>query len=247
MNPEVVSSATLTVTESRSKGASTWRMLHRVGGPCLIGAGVCYVAGAVLSNIIGPAPGGGEEYLRALAGHATLSQINFVLFALADLLFVPAVLSLFQALKHLARSAVLVATGLIAVFIVLDLGVTEVNSLSLVALTRQYAAAGSESLRAAAVAAANFARVTLPIATFLSYTVSSVGFLIFGIVMLKGVFRRGTAYLGIVATSAGIVGGFYVVLPALGVLLSPCLVAFGVFLVLAGLRLYRLAAPSGRA
>jgi uncharacterized protein YqgC (DUF456 family) len=65
--------------------------------------------------------------------------------------------------------------------------------------------------------------------------------------MLKGVFRRGTAYLGIVATSAGIVGGFYVVLPALGVLLSPCLVAFGVFLVLAGLRLYRLAAPSGRA
>ena len=109
-----------------------------------------------------------------------------------------------QALKHLARSAVLVATGLIAVFIVLDLGVTEVNSLSLVALTRQYAAASSESLRAGAVAAANFARVTLPIATFLSYTVSSVGFLIFGVVMLKGVFRRGTAYLGIVATSAGI-------------------------------------------
>jgi hypothetical protein len=240
MDAQVVGPNTQTIEEARMHVDPAWGTVYRTGGPCLVAAGIFYVTGAVFSSIIGPAPGGGEQYLRALAGHATLSQINFALFALADLLFVPAALGLFHALKHIARNAMLIAAGLIAVFIVQDLAVTEVNSLTLVALTRQYAAATSDAARAAAVAAASYARATLPLATFLSFFVSSVGFLIVSFVMLKGVFRKGPAYLGIVATIAGIIGGFYVVLPVLAVLLSPCLVAFGIFLVLSGLRLFGL-------
>jgi len=80
----------------------------------------------------------------------------------------------------------------------------------------------------------------VPLATFYSWVVSSVGVLIISIVMLKGVFGKLIAYLGIVVGIVGTVGGFYVFLPALLVLASPTLVAFGLWCVLAGIRLYRL-------
>lgn len=64
------------------------------------------------------------------------------------------------------------------------------------------------------------------------------GIYLAGGVMLKGVFNGVTAILGIVGATFGIVGGFY---EPLSVLLSPCLVVAGVWAVLSGVRLRRLA------
>ena len=76
--------------------------------------------------------------------------------------------------------------------------------------------------------------------------VSSIGLLIVSLVMLKGVFSKVTACAGIVASVEGIVGGFYMVVPALALLLVPCLIAFGIWSVLAGSTLYKLSArPAG--
>ena len=59
--------------------------------------------------------------------------------------------------------------------------------------------------------------------------------------MLRGgIFGKPTAYAGIAAAVTGIVGGFYLVYPLLGLLLLACLIAYGVWGVLAGARLWRL-------
>ena len=223
----------------------TWKGLYRVGGLCLLLIGVSYLIGAVLSIIIGPAPSGGELYLKSLAGHVMLAQVNFGLFALTDFLLLPAVLALYLALKHLAKNPMLIAAVLLALFLVLDLAITEVNSLTLVSLTQHYTAATSDAQRAAYVAAADYALATIPIANFFSYAVSSVGLLITSLVMLKGVFNRPTALLGIVASLEGIGGSLYVFVPAFAQLLVPSLITFGLWALFAGTRLNKLSAQPG--
>lgn len=234
-----------TLEEARIHVDPTWKGVYRAGGVCLLLIGVIYLIGAVLSIIIGPAPSGGELYLKSLAGHATLAQVNFGLFALTDFLLLPAVLALYLALKHLAKNTMLIATGLLALFLVLDLAITELNSLTLVSLTQHYMAATSDAQRTAYVAAADYALATLPIATFFSYAVSSIGLLMTSLVMLKGVFNRPTALLGIVAGLEGIVGSFYVFFPAFAALLVPSLITFGLWALFAGTRLYKLSTQPG--
>jgi len=221
----------------------SWKGVYSVSGMGMIVAGVIFLVDAVLSIVIGPAPSGGEAYLKALAEHERLALANFGLFTLTDFLLLPGVMALYLSLKHINKNSMLMAAGLMLLYIFLDLSATELDSLALVGLTRRYVTATNEAQRLAAVAAADYALAALPIATFCSYVVSSIGFLIPSIVMLKGVFSKPTAYAGIVACLAGIVGGFYVVLPALAVLLVPSLIAFGLFSGLAGLRLYALGRP----
>ena len=219
----------------------SWRGMYIVGGACLIATGLLFAIGAVLSIPIGPAPSDGERYLRALAQHIRLAGINFGLFTLTDFLLLPGVLALYIALKHTHKTVMLLAAALMMFYAVLDVAATELNSLTLVALARHYAASESDAQRSMFVAASAYALASLPIATFLSYVVSSVALLMASAVMLKGAFSRATAYAGMVAGIQGIAGGLYVFLPALAAFLVPSLVAFGGWCVLAGLRLNRLA------
>lgn len=211
--------------------------MYRVGGICMLVAGTAILVVAGLSIILGPPPGAGQEYLNALAGHPALANLNFGLFSLADVLLLLGALAVYLSLSPIAKNAMLVATTLFVLFVVLDLAITELNSLVLVALTGQYAVGDAQ--RSAAVAAADYVLTTIPIGTFASYQVSSVGLLITSVVMLKGVYSKPTAYAGLVASVAGIVGGFYLLLPALAILLTPSLVAFGIWSILAGARLVR--------
>jgi len=218
----------------------SWRGMYRVGGVCLLLAGLIYLTEVTLGIFIGSAPADSVQYLQSLAAHPSLARVSYGLYSLTDFLFMPAVLALYLALGRIAKNTMLLATGLMAVFVIVDLTITEANSLAIVTLTQHAATATSETQRAAYMAAANYALATVPLATFYSWVVSSVGVLIISIVMLKGVFGKLIAYLGIVVGIVGTVGGFYVFLPALLVLASPTLVAFGLWCVLAGIRLYRL-------
>jgi hypothetical protein len=202
-------------------------VLFKSGGICLALSGVFYLAGAVLSNIIGGSPIG-NTYLLNLAAHLTASWWNFALFSLALLPMGIGVFALYNALKAINKKAMLVALILVGIFLVWDLAVTEFNSLKLVWLV-QNSLPGTEGPLS-----------LLPVGTFISYFESSVGFLIISIVMLKSTFGKLLAILGIVATIEGIIGSFYIFIPALGLFLTPCLVAFGIWLVLAGFKLYKL-------
>jgi hypothetical protein len=85
-----------------------WNSLYRIGGICLFAAGVFYFVATALAVVL-PAPTNAETYLRALAEHRRVAFAYFAGSALADVLLVPAALALYFALRHLARTAVLLA------------------------------------------------------------------------------------------------------------------------------------------
>lgn len=200
--------------------------------------GILVLAVAVLSLIVGPAPSNQTAYLQSLADHATAATLTFTLFAAADLLMVPALLGLYPMLAPAGKVATLIGTGLLALWAVQDLVLTEATSLALVTLARNYAAA-STNARPAILAAAQYPLAVLPIATFLSYVVSSVGLLLIGVAMLRSTFPHGIALLAIIAAAEGIAGGLYILTPALSALLMPSLVTFGLWGLLLGSNLIR--------
>lgn len=229
-----------TVEDLQLQPDPTWKGVYRVGGICAMITGPLWIIAAVLSILIGPAPSASEAYLQAVGGHITLSQMNFGIFILTDFLLVPVVLAVYLALKQQAKNAMLIAAALILFYLVVDLAVTEMNSMVLVTLTQQFATAESEAQRSTLVAAASYALANIPLATFYSFFVSSIGWLIVSIVMLKGIFSRFSAWIGIILSVMGVASSFYVILPVLGIFLSQCMIAFGVWCLLVGFRLLKL-------
>jgi hypothetical protein len=225
----------------------TWKGVYRVGGLSLVAAGILYLIGSTLGFYLGGAPGNNQAYLQSLATHPIIAPITYWIFILADIFFIPAVLGLYLALKAINKNAMLIATGLIGFFVILDLGVTESNTLALVALTQSIATATSDAARAAYQAAANWGLATLPIATFFSWIGPSVGFLITSIVMRKGILGRNTARLGMIVYGLAIIVSFYFLfpVPVLSLALTPILILYGIWLIAAGRRLFKLGKTQG--
>lgn len=230
------------VEEAKLQVDPTWKGVYRVGGLGLAAGGVLYLIGTTLGFYFGGMPGNSQAFLQALAAHPVISQITYWMFALADIFFIPATLGLYLALKGINKNAMLIAAGLVSVFVILDLGITELNTLALVALTQSIATATSDAARAAYQAAANWGLATLPTATFFSWIGPSIGFLITSIVMRKGSFGGFTARLGMIVYSLAILASFYFLFPVpmLGIALTPILILYGVWLIAAGRRLYKL-------
>lgn len=210
------------------------KRLLLIGGVSFAGVGVCYIVGTVLTILIGSAPSSAIDYFASLSSHKLLSLSNFIAFTIADVLLVPSVVALYLALKDVNKKAVTAASVLMLLFVVFDAGVTEYNSLQLVALTQNYSAATTEAQRLAYTQTANSLLSTLPVSTLLSFVISSVAVLIIGLVMLKSTFSRRNAILGVAIGVAGTLAGFYIFLPALSVLLSPSMFVFGVWCVTVG-------------
>jgi hypothetical protein len=244
MNATLVNPQKSSVEQFASHVDPSWKGMYRVGGIGLLLFGLIYLTNLTI-GVYGGIPGATDsvQYLQSLATHPSLAQLSYGLFSLGDFLLIPAVLALFLAFKHIAKNTMLLATALMAVFVVVDLAITEANSLTLVTLTQHAAAATSAAERTAYLASVNYALATVALATFYSWVISSVGVLIISIVMLKGVFTKLTAYLGIVVGILGIVVGFYVYVPALTIAALPVILAFGIWCVLAGRELYRLGKP----
>jgi hypothetical protein len=229
-----------TLDQAVSKVDSSWKGVYRVGGVCLFVSGVIFLLVAVFSMIIGAAPGSGQEYLLALSSNVQVAKLNFGLYAISDVLFIPVALALYLSLKQVNKNAMLIAAGLMVMYSIFDLAVTELNSLDAVLLSQQYVHASTEAQQAAYLAAAYFALSTIPIATFFTYLVSSVGLVIASLVSFRGVFNKITALLGITAGIEGTIGAFYVFFPGLAALLTPALIAYGAWGLFAGVRLFKL-------
>jgi uncharacterized protein DUF4386 len=217
----------------------SWRGVYRAGGVCLLVAGLIYLAQVVLGALVS-APTDSQQFLQSLANHAGVARATYGLFSIADFLLVPAVLGLYLSLKRVGKNLMLVATGLMAVFIVVDLTMTDAGTLTIVTLTQHAATAASAAERAAYMAAAHYGLATVPLANTYSWVIPSVAVLLISMVMLKGVFSKRTAYVGIAAGIVGIAAGFYVFLPALAALGLLFSLLLGAWSLMAGRRLYRL-------
>jgi hypothetical protein len=191
----------------------TW--LYRVGGICALVFGIAYIIIIALYVPIGAPPSGAEARLTYMAGSPTVHWAILGLSVLTDFLFVPVALSLYLALKGINRNAMLIATACVGLFIILDLAITWTNYGALITLGGNYAAATNDAQRAVIVAEATYPSVVLGSSLLFVYNtlVFAVGILITGFVMLKGIFSKSTAYLGLIAGILGIVsvvGPFFV-------------------------------------
>lgn len=218
----------------------TWKGVYRAGGVAMFATGILYYLFIVLGSIIGPAPGSGDDYYNGLAAHITVAQTLFWAFSLSDFFLLVGVVALFLVLKGVRKNALVIGTALVLVYLVYDLAVTETTSLTLVGLIQQSSAATTDAQRAAYAAAADFARATLPFATFMSWLLGCVGWFIVNVVMLKGPFFRAVPALGIAFSVEGTLGGCYIFYPALAAFMNPALATFGIWSLFVGIRLTRL-------
>ena len=157
----------------------SWIWLFKIGGIAFLIIGIWYIIANYWSFIAGiPAPGfatppvsTNEQYFHILASYPIASTIFYSMYSLIDLLFIPALLALYLALKGINKNAMLVAMGFVAMFAAIDIAVTEFNSLTLISLAQSYNAATDPIQRTAYFAAANYALGAIPIATFYSYVI----------------------------------------------------------------------------
>jgi hypothetical protein len=83
-----------------------------------------------------------------------VAQVTYWLFLLAAIAFIPGTLGLYLSLKSVNKNAMLIAASLLFFSIILDVVISELNALVLVALTKSYTAATTDVLRTAYQAAA---------------------------------------------------------------------------------------------
>ncbi len=219
------------------------KWLYRLGGISALVLGVAYIITIALYVPVGVPPSGAEARLTYLAGNTTIWWGILGLSVLTDFLFVPVALALYLALHRINRNAMLLATACVGLFVVLDLAVTWTSYASLISLSGTYAAATNDAQRAAVVAAATYPSAVVESSLLGVYVilVPAVGILVTGLVMLKGVFSKSTAYVGLASGILGIVSvAGPVFVSALGVTVIIASVLIAVWALLVGYRLYRL-------
>jgi hypothetical protein len=219
------------------------RWLYRVGGVSALLLGLGYIVTIPLYVYAGAPPHGAEAWLTYLAGKTTEWWAILALSVLTDLLFIPLALALYLALKGVNRSMTLLATTFVGLFVVLDLAVTCSNYAALITLGERYAVATTDAQRATYVAAAQYPAAVLAstLEAVYSILVLSLGILLLGLVMRKGVFGKSTAYIGVVTGLLGIVsvvGPF--VLPALSNAIIAASALTTIWVLLVGFKLLKL-------
>jgi hypothetical protein len=230
---------------------SHWQSLYKIGG----------IAGLIISALLI-----GEIIVYAILPRASTALEHFALFSdnwlaglltfdllgmVAYLLFVPLILALYGVLRRANAALMIVATVFFFV------GIAEFfatnTAFSMLTLSQQYAAATTSADRATYLAAGQ-AMLTLfnENAFLVSYVIVSGAWLMLSVVMLKStVFSRITACAGILAGGAGIiavvlehVSATQAVLTISIFLYFAAIVFLFVWVVLTGLRLYKLGSVS---
>jgi hypothetical protein len=230
-----------TMMVNRADPDGKW--LYRVGGISALVFGLAYIVIIALYVPVGAPPSGAEARLTYVAGNTTLWWAILSLSVLTDFLLVPVALSLYLALQGINRNAMLVATAFVGLFIVLDLALTWTNYALVITLSRNYAAATNDAQRAVFVAAATYPAAMLESNLLFVYNTLtlSIGILMIGFVMLKGIFSKTTAYLALVTGILGIVavvGPFFVSALSATIIIASVLTTIWILFV--GYRLYRI-------
>jgi hypothetical protein len=211
---------------------------YRVGSIAAIVLGIGYIIIIPLYARVGAPPSGGAAWFNYLPGKTTIWWAILALSVFTDFLYVPIALVLYLALEKVNRGAMLLATTFLVLFVALDLAITWSHYASMLVLYGQYITATSDLQRAGFLAAANYGAAVLasPLEVVIAIVTPSFGILVTGIVMLRGVFDKITAWLAVAVGVFGIAS-----LTGLGLAIYGNALLFTVWLFFVGYRLYRLA------
>jgi Domain of unknown function (DUF4386) len=218
----------------------SWRGLYRAGGISAI-LFIVPVLVAIVLIIIAPPPlnADGATTLQYVASHKVLYLTEQVLWLAPSVFALVVFLALYQALKHLNKSYAVLGTlaGIVSWALTLALPATGGGAPVLVYLGDHYMAATTAAQHAAFATAAEVFIAQNSITGAVGI-LTPVGILITSLVMLKGVFPKGVAYLGIATGALGIVS------EALRPIIGPGYFVYGLLLpawfLVVGWKLYRL-------
>jgi hypothetical protein len=219
----------------------SWRGLYRAGGVSAV-LFVVLVLAAIVLVVVAPPPlsADGATTLQYIASHKTLYLIEQVLWLAPSVFAAVVFLALFLALKHLNKSyaALGALAGIVSWALGLAIPTTGGGAPVLVYLSDQYMTAATAAQHTAFATAAEVFIAWNNI-TYAAGILAPVGILITSLVMLKGVFPKGVAYLGIATGVLGIVS------EALRPIIGPGYFVYGLLLptwfLVVGWKLYRLA------
>jgi hypothetical protein len=193
---------------------------------------------------VGDQPASGvEAQLAYFADHAAGWWAIVFLMVVTDLLLIPIFFGIYFALKHINKGLMLVALTFKAfVFVILDLAVTWTAFSTMVIAGVQYAAAATEAQGVALVATAAYPSAILvsPLLATYAIVIPSLGIFFAGLVMLKGVFNKATAYMALATGLTGILYIGAIFIDGMAVLRYINALLAAVFYLLAGYRLYKL-------
>jgi cell division protein FtsW (lipid II flippase) len=194
--------------EATARRDPSWRLLYRVGAASAwLFVGMLVAAIVLVGATPAPPTSGGTATLDYIAGHRTLYLVHQQLWLVPGLFGMVTYLALYPALKDLHRSLAALGTAIGggAWALTLAIPTTTTGAPALVYLSDQFTATTDPARRTALAAAAEtlIAQNRTPMVVG---PLTAVGLLIVSIVMLRGVFGRAVAYLGIATGVLGIAG-----------------------------------------
>lgn len=234
------------IRESKSSTEAHWAKLYRIGAVLLILTAVIWtIVFRLGSNLYASGqPSDAMGYLHLFAQKSALAATDWSLWIVSDILLIPASIAIYFALRRTNKRLALAGTILSLVYCVYDIFVTELSSLILVHLAQGYAGAMTDAVRASIVASANSIVSALPLMTFFSFLIGSVGMLLWSVVMLRNAFGRRLGIFGIIANFLAVLGSLYPLISnppiVLGIIFVYCIPIVAIWFVLVGIQLLRI-------
>ncbi len=224
---------------------SSWRGLYRAGSVSAVLYIILPIVALVLIAIAPPVPSsGGAAILQYIASNKPVYILELVLFVGLSVPAMVVFLALYMALKHLNKSLAAIGTVFAIVSEAIALAVnSSPPSLNggLVYLSDQYVAATTAAQHIAYATAAD-SLIASTNAVNAAGILFEAGILIISLVMLKGVFHKGVAYLGIATGAIGIISE--ALRPILGFGYIVFFVLEVIWLIAVGWKLYRMGLSS---
>ena len=223
---------------------TTWREFYRVAAVSAFLVVILNIAAIALDFAAPPPISGGAATLEFIASHKASYIIEQQLWLAPGVFALVVFMALYLALQYVNRSwaALGALIGGAAWALTLAIPTTSRGAPPLVYLSDQYVAASSEAQRVTLASAAE-ALIAQNNTPTLVGVLTTVGMLIISLAMLKGVFPKSVAYIGIVG---GVVG---VLSEALRFVLPNLYAVYGLLLLIwfiaLGWALYRLAHVEG--
>ena len=203
------------LTENNLSNSADDKLLNKIGAFSALGVGIGYIFIMIFYGFAGgKTPDGGEASLKYLTGKTTFWWAIIWLSILTDILYLPVAFSLKKLFKSFNKVAVLLATTLFGLFVVLELVITWSNYSVLMTLSGSYNATTTEAQKTLYITIAEYIsrHLTSPVLAFYAIFIPSLGVLIFSLVMLKANFGKITSYAGILSGIIGmvsVVGGLF--------------------------------------
>jgi len=224
-----------------------WGALYRAGAMSAGLAVSCYVVALVVVATTSTQPtSGGARVLEYVDAHRTVYVLRQVLWTAPNLFLMVVFLGLAVALRQHSKSYAAIG-GLIAISswaVAFAWPTTGDGSLAMVVLSDKYSAADTTVARAPFVAGAEVL-IALNDVPALIGVLQTLGILLISLLMLRGTFSRGVAWLGAATGAIGVISE--ILRPVLGAAYALYGVLLIVWMTWIGVALWRLGPASSRA